>query len=118
MTHEGVFLIVTLSVFIISGLIWVITKYLAKIGIVLIPILCGIGAMAMLPEKSKMAEIIMIAVIPAFVSLGVVGSLSCYLHATLFDLESGMNKVRKNVEDQNTTEDEVTSLLDIKKSKE
>ena len=97
--NDFAFIVVTLWVFAISGVIWVLVKFLAKAGIFLIPIMSGVAAAAITPEDSS--DLGMLAVLPfvaALTTLGVAGTLACYLHATIFDLEHRLDSLKRKRE--------------------
>ena len=100
-----VFFIVWVAAPLAAGIIWLIMKYFAKAGKAVIPLLCAVAAGILAPSKGGFAnQIVALAVAVAFVGIGVAGSLACYLHSDLFDLEKGMKRVKKKVQSSTSSE--------------
>ena len=89
-----VFIIVFLFSMGISGLYWYIIKVFARVGVWAIPLLMGLLAAWIADDGSNLLNMTLTV---AFISLGVIGSLLCYLHSDLFKLETRNKKMERTI---------------------
>ncbi len=110
-----VFFAVLFFSFMIAGAYWVIIKKIATVGVWLIPVAMSfIAAWVAVGDESKFQGLINIALTIGFISLGVVGSLMCYLYADLYKLEKGAKSIQKDVNQIKTSENkDLGDILDI-----
>jgi hypothetical protein len=80
---------------------WTLLKIIAKIGVVVLPILAGVAVALQLPDPITSDAVVAIAV--PRVAMGVVASLVCYLYANLYDIEREVDEVEEQSEAREAT---------------
>lgn len=79
---------------------WTLLKVVAKIGVILIPILSGVGVATLLPNQITSDAVMSIGV--PCVTSAIAASLVCYLYANFYDIERELSKVEQSKAIQST----------------
>ena len=79
---------------------WSLLKIVAKIGVVVLPILAGVAVAMVLPDQATKDTVIAIS-IPC-VLWGIAASLVCYFYANFYDIERELGQVEKKQSSVNT----------------
>jgi len=90
--EQEVFWVVSLSIFFVSAVAFLLAVFLGRIAIFVIPLVCG-GIAAHL--SSHLSGMLTGIVVMAFIALGVGTSLSCYLYAEIGSLRGRTRRVSK-----------------------
>lgn len=96
------FFISLIAIVVVSGVLYAILKFGAKVGTFLIPLLCAI-AIGVIMQKSGRGggfNAIFQLLISSFVAIiGILGTLFCAVYAELFDLSKAVKVLSKTKED-------------------
>lgn len=92
---EGFFFgIITTAI--LSGIIYFLIKFAAKLGVLLIPLLVGlIGGLAL--RGRGLSEIFGMMILGVSIGIGVVGVLMCATYASLYDLQKASARLGRQV---------------------
>ena len=72
---------------------WALLKVIAKLGVVVLPILAGVAVAILLPDQITSDGVVAISI--PFVLSGVAASLVCYLYANFYDIERKLGQVEE-----------------------
>ena len=87
---------------------WTLLKVIAKIGVVVLPILAGVAVAIELPDQITSDAVVAIAV--PYVVLAIVSSLVCYLYANFYDIERDLAEVEEQQSEASTPSPPKTSV--------
>jgi hypothetical protein len=79
---------------------WTLLKVVAKIGVILIPVLTGFAVATLLPNQITSDAVMSIGV--PCVTSAIAASLVCYLYANFYDIERELSKVEQSKVTQGT----------------
>ena len=79
---------------------WTLLKVVAKIGVILIPVLAGVAVATLLPNQITSDAVMSIGV--PCVTSAIAASLVCYLYANFYDIERELSKVEQSKVTQGT----------------
>lgn len=72
---------------------WSLLKIIAKLGVIVLPMLAGVAVAILLPNQITSDSVVAIAV--PYVVVGVGASLVCYLYANFYDIERNLDQVEE-----------------------
>ena len=85
---------------ILAYVAWTLLKVVAKIGVILFPVLAGVAVATLLPNQITSDAVMSIGV--PCVTSAVAASLVCYLYANFYDIERELSKVEQSKAIQST----------------